>query len=376
MTILAEARRRRWLLNVLLALVTLAALWVARKALLPFLLALALGYLMLPAVNGLDRLLRKKMRQAGLARALAILTTYLLTAGIVALFIALVVPVVVQQIAVLWNQRNQLIASGRDLVDEVLIWYRDAVPLSLQAELDPVFSETGASLMGAVQTGLTRTVGVVTSTVSSLIGLVMIPFWLFYVLHDASLVRRRSLEIIPAPLRGDLVNLVRIVDNVLGAYLRGQLLLCLFVGALVAIGLAVLGVQFPAVLGLIAGVFEILPVVGPLLGLIPALIVALIQEPILGLWTLILFLAIQQIENVLLVPRVSGQAVQLHPAIVIIVLVIGNEAMGFIGMLVAVPLTAIVRDLFKYLYLRSKDDPQTPRQALQSLSRSALRMES
>jgi predicted PurR-regulated permease PerM len=189
-------------------------------------------------------------------------------------------------------------------------------------------------------------------------------------------VRRRYLEIIPPPLRSDLVNLVRIVDNVLGAYLRGQLLLCLFVGALVAAGLAILGVQFPAVLGLIAGVFEILPVVGPLLGLIPAVIVAVIQEPILGLWTLILFLAIQQIENVLLVPRVSGRAVQLHAAIVIIVLVIGNEVAGFFGMLVAVPLTAIVRDFFKYLYLRSKDEPQTPRQALQSLSRAPLRMES
>ncbi len=126
------------------------------------------------------------------------------------------------------------------------------------------------------------------------------------------------------------------------------------VGVLATIGLALLGVPFFAVLGLIAGIFEILPFVGPIIGAIPAILVAVIERPILGLWTLILFIVIQQVENAVLVPRISGKAVELHPALIVLVLIIGSQVAGLTGAILAVPVTAILRDVFKYLYLRSR----------------------
>jgi predicted PurR-regulated permease PerM len=153
------------------------------------------------------------------------------------------------------------------------------------------------------------------------------------------------------------------------------LLLCLVVGVLATIGLALLGVPFFAVLGLIAGVFEILPFVGPIIGAIPAILVAVIERPILGLWTLILFIVIQQVENAVLVPRISGRAVQLHPALIVLVLIIGSQVAGLTGAILAVPVTAIIRDVFKYLSLRLSDTALEPAAAMERISATPLRLE-
>jgi predicted PurR-regulated permease PerM len=154
---------------------------------------------------------------------------------------------------------------------------------------------------------------------------------------------------------------------VLSAYIRGQLLLVLFVGGLATVALILIGVPFPLVLGLIAGIFEVLPYIGPILGAIPAVVVALLSDPISALWVAGAFFVIQQVENLVLVPRISGESVKLHPALVMVSLVIGNELAGLLGMLIAVPVTAVVRDVFKYLYLRFLDEPLAPDDALTSI---------
>ncbi|MFN2224878.1 MAG: AI-2E family transporter, partial [Anaerolineae bacterium] len=83
-----------------------------------------------------------------------------------------------------------------------------------------------------------------------------------------------------------------------------------------------------------------------------------------ALWVAVAFFAIQQVENLILVPRIAGESVQLHPAMVMVVLVVGNELGGFVGMLIAVPVTAIIRDVFKYAYLRLSEEPLPPEEAM------------
>jgi Predicted permease len=161
--------------------------------------------------------------------------------------------------------------------------------------------------------------------------------------------------------------MARLIDDVLSAYLRGQLLLCLFVGGMATLALLIIGVPFALVLGVVAGILEALPFVGPILGAIPAVLVALLSNPMSALWVAVAFLAIQQVENLLLVPRIAGKSVKLHPAMVMVVLVVGNELAGLVGMLLAVPITAVLRDLFKYLYLRFLDEPLTPEAAMASI---------
>lgn len=363
-------RRNRAALVLALIVLVAALLWVAHRALFPFLVALVLAYLMLPAVNRLDLWLQRPIRNPRVARPIAIVVVYLLALGCIALFLGTVLPIAGSQFNLLWENRESLLAQGEVLAKSSLDWYQQNVPPEIQAQVDQSLRQAGAAVASGVQAGLVQTLGIVSSTVSFLLGTVVVPFWLFYVLNDETRVARAVMGSVPARFRADFRNALRIVDRILSAYIRGQLLLCLFLGVMATIGLTILGVQFPVVWGLIAGILEVLPFIGPILGLIPAVIVATIQQPILGLWTLLLFIGIQQVENLFLVPRISGKAVELHPTLILVVLVVGNEAAGLVGMLVAVPLAAIVRDLFRYLYLRFQEEPVEPREALARISRS------
>jgi predicted PurR-regulated permease PerM len=374
---LPPARRNRLILVVALAIIVLLFLWVARSALVPYIFALALAYLLLPAVNRLEVMFRRVFqgRSARLARPAAILLTYVLVVGVLVLFFSMVVPVIVRQFEVLWSSREQLAGQGRVLAANVVIWYQRTIPPEVQARILELAQQAGGTVASGLQAGILRTLNFVTSTFGFVLGLIVIPFFLFYVLYDQAKAMRGAFGLIPPRLRTDVLNLARVVDDILSAYIRGQLLLCVFIGFMATVGLSLLGVRFPAVLGLMAGVFEILPFIGPIMGAVPAVIVATIQEPLLGLWTLLLFVGIQQLENLLLVPRISGRAVQLHPAVIMVVLVLGNQIAGFWGLVLAVPATAIVRDVFKYLYLRFQDEPVSPKDAMARLGRTPLHLD-
>jgi predicted PurR-regulated permease PerM len=129
---------------------------------------------------------------------------------------------------------------------------------------------------------------------------------------------------------------------VFGAYLRGQLLLSLIVGVAATIALLFLGVPYAFVLGVFAGMAELIPMLGPILGAVPAVLVALFQPFPLVLWVGLAFLVIQQLESNLLVPRISGHAVGLHPLAAMLALLVGFELAGVVGALFAVPIAGIV----------------------------------
>jgi predicted PurR-regulated permease PerM len=363
-----RGRLGRLLLVLALALLVLGLLWAARGALFPFVFALVLAYVLFPLVAFFERALLRLFPRLRRGRPLAILLTYLTAVLALVVFFLLVLPVVSPQFAALWDNRQEITGAVQRYVSQGLVWYRANTPADIQAQIDQAAQAAGGRLSGAVQSALVQTVSAVTSTVAFVAGLVIIPVWLFYVLNDQSRFMKSAVAMIPVQIRADTVNMVRIADRILSKYLRGQLLLCVVVGMLAALGLSLLGVPFPAVLGLIAGVFEILPFLGPLLGALPAVLVALIQDPLLALWTVVLFVAIQQVENTVLVPRISGKAVELHPALIVLVIIIGSEVAGLAGAILAVPVTAIIRDVFKYLYLRLGDDPLAPGPAMASIA--------
>lgn len=361
---ISPARRNRLILIVLLLLLICWMLYVAKSALFPYIIGLVVAYLVLPLVNFLDRRMPSRLRNRNLARPLSIVIVYLMIILFIAGVFAFLIPPVVEQGQVLWKQMPQLAAKGRALGTELLGKYQEAIPLDIQQRIQSNLEKLAGTIGQALQEGITRTVSVISSTVSFFLGILVIPFWLFYILNDETKVREGALALIPDRIEPDLLNIMRITDDIFSAYIRGQLILCLFIGVLATIGLLIAGVDFALLLGLIAGAFEILPFVGPILGAIPALIVAALQSPMTALWTLVVFIIIQQIENLFLAPKIAGESVKLHPALVMVVLVVGNEALGLWGMLLAVPLTAVIRDIFKYLYLRFSDEEIAPEEAM------------
>ncbi len=364
MSLLQSARLKRFALWLVMSLLVATLLWMARPVLVPFVLGLVLAYLLLPLVHWLERHLPARFRNWGIARPLSILLTYLLFALFIAGIVAFVIPAIGPQVGTFVERVPQYYEQLGGLVQEGREWYDTNIPESWKATIEENLSEVAQGIFDQAKDSLVGMVRTVFSSIGFLIGLLIVPFWLFYILQDESRVKSGIMEALHPELRPDVRSLAILIDGVLSAYIRGQLILCLFVGALATVALFVIGIPFAPVLGLIAGILEVLPAVGAYLGAIPAILVALATEPVSAIWVAVAFFAIQTIEGFVLVPRISGRSVKLHPALVMVVLVIGGQLAGLWGMLIAVPVTAVLRDVFLYLYLRLLDDPLSPDEAV------------
>jgi len=359
---LSVQRRNRLLLWLTLAALVAVVLWISRQVLLPYVVSLVLAYLLLPLVNWLDNHMPARFHQWRIDRPLAIILTYILVLAIVGGILAFAVPLLINQVEYLIQNWPTLVEKAQDWGKQGVNWY-ETLPDTWRTAVETNLKSLHSEVVSAIQNGVVAAIRQLFSTFGFIIGFIVIPFWMFFILHDAGQVKKGALGVFPESIRADIVAVAGLVDDVLSAYIRGQFLLMVFVGGLATIALLIIGVPYALVLGLIAGIFEALPVVGPLLGAIPAVLVALLGNPISAVYVAIAFFAIQQIENLLLVPRISGKSVKLHPAVVMVVLVLGNQLAGFTGMLLAVPVTAIIRDVFKYLHLRLQDEPMSPAKA-------------
>jgi len=301
---------------------------------------------------------------------LAIILVYIVVLGLVAGILAYFIPEVSKQVKTL----GEIIAPYLDIGTIKSLWSSlwSSIPESVRQWIETNLpnvnvQRTIETLLGAFQKGLRVTVATVSQTIGFILGILVVPFWLFLVLRDADKARDAFYNLFPEKAREDIRCIVRIMDDLLGAYVRGQLLLCLIVGTMATIALLILGVNLALLLGTLAGILEVIPVLGPYLGAIPAVLLALLKRPITALWVAIAFAIIQQIENIFLVPRISGSAVRFHPALVMIIVVVASQIAGLWGLALGVPIAAILRDIFRYLYLRTAEPGMSPQQALKHL---------
>ncbi len=192
----------------------------------------------------------------------------------------------------------------------------------------------------------------------------IVPFWTFFLLRDYAHLRQSLYQSLPETLQADVRSVSQMLDRPIGAYLRGQILLMGIMGVLQTLVLTILGVDYSLLLGALAGLLEIVPSIGPTVAAVPAVLIALARNPGLALLTAGAAILIQQVENSFIVPRVLGRTIGLHPVVMMVMLVIGTEIAGFAGLVLAPILTAVLRDVYRYLAYRFADDPQTPEAAL------------
>lgn len=365
------AQRYRLLLVVAMGYLLVRILAAAWTALVPFFLGLLLAYLLLPMVNIMDRNAPRLLRRHRLSRPLAIIIVYVvglaLTAGVLSYFI----PAMSDQADILASVLPSYIEQVQGLLTYDLGEFLQQIPPEIQEAINTNLQRALGTVWDGLQTGLQVTLHTVSQTVSFIIGMALVPFWLFYVLNDEARGWRAFYSAIPEAAREDARCILTIIDGLLGSYLRGQLLNCVLVGTMSTIALVILGVDLALLLGTFTGVFEMVPTLGPYIGAVPAVLIAFLKRPILALWVALAFFAIQNIGNLLLMPRISGNAVRFHPAVVMVIVVVGAEVAGLWGMVVGVPLAAMVRDVFRYLYLRTTERGATPQMALESLRASA-----
>jgi predicted PurR-regulated permease PerM len=190
-----------------------------------------------------------------------------------------------------------------------------------------------------------------------------------YLLVDGPRFRARSLALIPIQYRDNALFLQDNVSRVLGGYLRAQFFLALIVGVATGIGTALLGLPYAVVLGVLAGLFELIPMFGPILSAVPAVLVAMFLPFPTVIWVLLFFLVLQQVENNVLAPRISGHAVGLHPLGAMFALLAGFQLVGLLGGLFAVPVAGVVWVLITAGYRNATAPPPPPPLRSWALSR-------
>jgi predicted PurR-regulated permease PerM len=230
----------------------------------------------------------------------------------------------------------------------------------IQADVDQV--KAGAT--SAIQQGGTEVLGRLLGTLAEVGGLlldaVLVLVISVYLVADGTRLRERSLAIVPAAYRERTLFLQANVARVLGGYLRGQLTLAAIVGLLTGVGMSLLGLPYAIVLGVLAGLFELVPMFGPILSAVPAIVVALFLPFPTVIWVVVFFLAVQQIENNLLAPRISGHAVGLHPLGAMFALLAGFQLAGILGGLFAVPIAGVLWVLIAAAYRNAVVEPAPP----------------
>lgn len=181
--------------------------------------------------------------------------------------------------------------------------------------------------------------------------LLMAPIIAFYLLVDLPHIRRVTESLIPEQHKAEALLVGRRLNKTIGGYFRGQLLISLITGTLAGLGMAAIGLPFWMVVGVIAGVTNLIPMIGPWIGAIPAVVIALTMEDWkTAIWAVVILFAVQQVESSWFSPVIMQRAVKLHPAVVMLALLAGGTLFGFIGLLLAVPIVAVLKVLVGHLW--------------------------
>lgn len=342
---------RHWRLVVLVLgiIIIFLVLYLLRTVILPFVLGLVLAYLFLPVVSWLEKNLPRRGSWLGFKRVLSIIVIFLVLFSIIAAFSYFIVTAVI-------DASLQLVESAPDIIGRSLFriqqWFevlREQFPPAIRQEVDKALIDAGVAFGNAIRDAFIKGVTLAPRTFSMFFGFAALPLFLFYLLKDSEKLKKGLYSAFTPAIAEHIKNIVCILERVLGRYLRAQLMLGLIVGYFVFIGLLILKIPFAPVLAILAGIGELIPTLGPWISGAVVVIVTLAMAPQKAIWVVLIFLVVQLLENMLLVPRIQGGYLRIHPAVLIFLLVLGAYLAGFWGLLLAGPLTATGVEIYKYI---------------------------
>lgn len=330
-------------------------LYLIRIAVIPVIIATAIAYLISP----LMMLLKRRMR-----KGFAVTITYIIFTGIIALIFFFIIPVVVEQFRVFIDKFPSYLQNLNDTIDDFFnnsILIESIENMIGKNIVAPDMSAVSQYFMGRFDLEnidfLEQATIFTRSIINIVLYLVVGPLLGIYILKDIDKFRETFIKVIPNKYKIHAVNTIDRVSHVAGRYIRGQIFISIIVGVLCTGVLLILKVDFAVLLGAIAGIFNLIPLLGPLIGAIPAALAALFISPLKALLVIILFIAIQQIDNYVISPAVMKYQVGVHPGLIIFSLMAGGALFGFWGLLIAVPTVAVVQETLRYYLLEKNNTP-------------------
>ena len=332
------------ILKAILVILFFVFLYFLKDVLVILLFAIIIASAISPFANWLD--------SKGFPRLLGVLLLFLSILGLLILFFSMIIPYVSEEISQLTVALPQIvlnISSSLEKAQNVSPKFLDFIS-EMQNALD--------GLSSYLQQAAQSIVGMVVSIFGGIMSFIAIIIISFYLSVTKKGVENFLGSVVPEKYEGYVVDLWKRSEIKVGQWLQGQLLLAFIVGLVVYVGLSLMGIKFALVLGILAMLLEVVPMIGPVLAAIPAIFLAFLLSPALGLWVILFYVVVQQLENHLLVPVVLGKTVGLNPVVVIIALLMGQQLAGIPGMILSVPLATIIVEMMDD-FAKHKDSRRT-----------------
>lgn len=322
----------------LILTIVVTFLYIVRNGLYPFIIAFFMAYLLNPAVSYLER--------RGFGRITAILSLYAVVFSLLIYGGSRLFPVIIHELENFSKDLPALVGVVEEEMQAFQLQYQNsALPYSLRVTLD----QRLLFLQSEGQAYITSLVDALMGLVTHAIGLIITPVLAFYLLSDWNQFREELLRIVPGRWRHEVSLVWRDLDKVLSGVIRGQVTVAIIVGILVSAGLYLLNVKYALLIGILAGMLDLIPYFGAIIGATPAVTLALLESPYLAVKVVLLFFIIHQVEGTIIGPKILGESVGLHPLSVIFFVFVGSELGGLAGMLLGVPVAAIGKVLLQHL---------------------------
>ena len=304
--------------------------------------SIVLAYLFNPLVDYLEK--------RGLKRLYGVLTIYLGILGIILVLAFIVIPSSINEIRGLVQNMPNYFNNISSFFDNIYLRYISTLgelPPILQG-VDSIINENIYRAESFLTEGIRTVVRGIVTFFTKIVSIVLTPILTLYFLVDKEMFIKRIKELIPKKYKEEVLYLSREIDVSVSQFVRGRILLAIFVGISTTIVLLLMRVDFAIVIGFITGVADIIPYIGPFLGFLPAVIFAFISSPIKALWIGIIFVLIQWIENNILAPKIIGHRTGMHPLTVLLSLIIGGSLFGVLGMIFSVPMVAVIKIFYLF----------------------------
>ena len=354
--------RRNWRLIafVLGLLITFLLVYILRSVLLPFICGLVLAYLLYPIVSWLERKLPGKSRWLSARRASLIAGLFIIILVVIGVFAFYIVTGVASSFSVLIKNAPQYFSEGFQTLKGWLEGFQRWLPPEIQ-QAGGGFQDAGTILGNAMRSAFGKGFSYISGTFGLILGFVALPVFLFYILKDWQKLSSGFYSAFSPQMAEHVRGVVGVINTVMGRWIRAQLVLSAVVAVLCYIGLAALGITLAPALAVLQGIMEFIPILGPWIGGAVGVIVILAIAPQKVIWAIGIYLVVQLLENIFLVPRIHGGYLRIHPAIILVLLALGAYIAGLWGIILIVPLTATVVEIYKYVRDNLKaDEGQQP----------------
>jgi predicted PurR-regulated permease PerM len=355
---LRARQHQRPIILVLTLVLLIVLLWLLRGVLLPFIIGVLLAWLLQPVIDRVERRLPGAGKHRQLRRVTVIIGMYLVVAAIIGLLVFYVATTLGKPVVSLVIEFPRLIPQGMAAIEERLETYLVSLPPSMRIQISDFLSQAGTQGGKALVDFITGGVVRIRSSSSMILGFVALPVFLFYLLKDWHGLRSDFYGALPPWALTHVRSTFAIVRNVIGRYLRAQLIMGLAVGLGVYVLLTIAKIGYALPLAVFAGLGEFVPIIGPWLAGIVGVLVVFATAPGKIVWVALGYIVIQLVQNNLLSPRVQGHQMMIHPALVIVLTILAASILGLPGFLIVLPLTMTIVEIVKYARRCARGDTQ------------------